>query len=394
MELTALVCRYAERFAELGGGRHHVSSPLGAWLVLALAAPAATGKLAEVITDALGTDVDTAHRAATDLLSHPHPTVAVAAAAWTRPGLVGLNGWTSGLPAPVATGPIPTQEQADAWAREHTLGLIERFPLDVDSALILLASALAARVSWAVPFELAPAAELRGPWSTELTQVLRTPRRRRHHAFIADTARAGRVVVHTADAEGLQVTSVIAAHDVAPPDVLAATHQICVAWAAGNALVPSVSLFDLPLGDHPLWTIAEQHAPKRGEYVEALLPAWHADSTHDLCRTPELAFVAAAQSLQVLAGLGGDIAAAQRAVARYGRRGFEAAAVTALAVSLGLTSSPPPGPYRTATARFAHPYAVVATTRGRNEPRHGRNDPWHGLPVFAAWITRPDDAHE
>jgi len=65
VDLAALVCRYADRFAALGGGEHHVGSPLGAWLVLALAAPAATGDLAEQITDALGTDADTAHRVAT-----------------------------------------------------------------------------------------------------------------------------------------------------------------------------------------------------------------------------------------------------------------------------------------------------------------------------------------
>ena len=178
MDLPAVVCRYAEPFAALGGGDHHVASPLGAWLVLALAAPAATGELAEQITDALGADAQTAHRAAADLLARPHPVVSAAAAAWTDPGLTGLDGWRDTLPTTVSTGPVPTQAQADAWAREHTLGQIETFPLDLTRMVIVLASALATKVTWVTPFELADAGELRGPWSGQLSRVLRAPRGR------------------------------------------------------------------------------------------------------------------------------------------------------------------------------------------------------------------------
>lgn len=85
------------------------------------------------------------------------------------------------------------------------------------------------------------------------------------------------------------------------------------------------------------------------------------------------------------AGVTGPIEALQVAVATYARRGFEAAAVTALAVGVSATPHPPPGPFRTATLRFAHPYAVVAATRSQ------RGNPWRGLPIFAAWITEPDD---
>ncbi|MBM0258971.1 hypothetical protein JNW89_21570, partial [Micromonospora sp. 4G55] len=37
------LARYAARLHAGAGDRHHVASPLGAWLLLALAAPAATG---------------------------------------------------------------------------------------------------------------------------------------------------------------------------------------------------------------------------------------------------------------------------------------------------------------------------------------------------------------
>lgn len=134
-----------------------------------------------------------------------------------------------------------------------------------------------------------------------------------------------------------------------PPsrDVLAAAHEISVTRARHGA-APEVSLFDLPLGEHPLWTITEEQTPERGEHVEALLPAWHVSSEHDLQAVPELAFGAAAQSLQQLARLRGLTEAKQSAVARYGRRGFEAAAVTVLAVAASARMPPPPGPHRTA----------------------------------------------
>jgi hypothetical protein len=102
MELPALVSRYAERFAALGRGEHHVGSPLGR--LAGARARRAGGERAEQITDALGIDADTAHRVATDVLTHLH-----AAVPRRRPGrsraCPGLDGWRVGLPATVANGP-------------------------------------------------------------------------------------------------------------------------------------------------------------------------------------------------------------------------------------------------------------------------------------------------
>jgi hypothetical protein len=386
MDLSALVCRYAERFAALGGDEHQVGSPLGAWLVLALAAPAAKGELREEITDALGTDIESAQGLLAELLKHPNRAVGAALAAWSEPSLTGLDVWRAGLPAAVATGAVPSQQQADAWAHEHTLGLIDTFPIDVQWAVIVLASALATRVTWLRPFELIDARELRSPWSRRLSGALHARAEPGHAAFIAATERAGAVAVHSALADdGLEVTSVIAGADVPRADVLAAAHEIATAHPI-RGVASRVDLFNLPLGETPLWTIVEREADAGGQQVEAVLPAWHVESKHNLLALPSLAFGAAGQSLQQCARVDGPIEATQTAVATYTRRGFEAAAVTVLAVGASGRMPPPPGPHRTATLRFAHPYAVIATTRGPDD------DPWNGLPVFAAWISQPDDA--
>ena len=111
----------------------------------------------------LGCDVESAAQAAADLLSEPHPLVASAAAVWTDPAVPlpdSFLRWRDGLPAAVTTGDLPGQAGLDAWAREHTFGLIDRFPIQADDLYLVLASALATKVSWQVPFDLAPAASL------------------------------------------------------------------------------------------------------------------------------------------------------------------------------------------------------------------------------------------
>ena len=118
-----------------------------------------------------------------------------------------------------------------------------------------------------------------------------------------------------------------------------------------------------------------------------MLPAWSARSEHNL-DYPDLGFAAVAAALAP----GDPWQARQSAMARYGRVGFEAAAVSAVAAAMAMTV-PRQGLIRTAELRFGHPYAVVAVTvdPGGRPPEAGP-DPWHGLPVFSAWVAQPEDA--
>ncbi|HEX3491349.1 MAG TPA: serpin family protein [Streptosporangiaceae bacterium] len=408
---TLLEClaRYARRLHAVAGAQHHVVSPLGAWLLLALVGPASSGADREALADVLGCDVDTAARIAAALLEHPHPLVASAAGVWTRPGIqLGpvFDDWRASLPGRVESGDLRDQAQLDAWAREHTFGLIDRFPVNVDdpSVYLVLATALATRVSWETPFDLAPAAELgsSSPWARELGQVLKTPRGRGHTGFIAVTPEAGDVAVHLAAArDGLVVASVAAAEGVVYGDVLAAAQRIACAWAEGSqgrfgrgeiAGVRRRRLADLPLGEAPLWRIREETSMGGGDQFTAVLPAWSARSQVGL-GDPELGFGTAAHAL---AGAG-PWQAAQSAMARYTRVGFEAAAVTGLAV---FSSARPSQRVLAADLRFPHPYAVVAVAtdpqraaRGHGQARPAEPaSPWSGIPVFSAWVAKPEEA--
>jgi hypothetical protein len=398
-DVAACVSGYASRLHAAIGDAHHVASPLGAWLLLALAGPASSGDELVTLEEVLGCDVGSAADAAAGLLANPHPLVASAAAVWTLGGAplgAGFERWQDALPPEVTRGSLPDQAGLDAWAREHTFGLIEQFPVRrTDEEYLVLASALATKVSWETPFELAPAAELGADssWSTQVSHVLRAPGAHHspapgHTQFIAASEEAGDVAVHVALAQdGLLVVSVAADPAVPAGDVLAAAHRIsCVLGVGGE--VRHRSLADLPLGLGPAWLLREERSPAGRDTCTAVLPAWQARSSHDL-REPALGFLAAKNALAP----GGDPwQARQAAMARYTRYGFEAAAVTAMAVAMAMIR---PTLHRVADLRFAHPYAVVAVTTDGNgvapasAVRHSR---WHGLPVFSAWVASPSEA--
>ncbi|MEU5910346.1 hypothetical protein [Micromonospora sp. NPDC047527] len=447
-DLHGPLCAYAERLHATIGDRHHVASPLGAWLLLALSAaasnpdptaehagvpdtagdptvpgaPAVAGEretVAAELAAALGTDLASAAQVARALLDAPHPLVASATALWHRPGrgldgtagqraalpatrpgrgLDGTAGWRAALPATTEVGALPDQAGLDAWAREHTDGLIDTFPLKVSPDVVFaLASALATRISWAEPFEVTDARAL-GPgsvWARDLRRVLRSPSHG-HRGAIATTTRAGDVIVHaapaqTADGSGLVVLSVAAAPDVPPGDVLATAYHLSAGAADGAQPAGRRSLFDLPLGDAPLWTIREERVRTRArdgreERHSAVLPCWSARSEHDLT-AESLGFPAATAALaRALAQPAQGFEARQVAMARYDRYGFEAAAVTGM---FGTVSLPPEGVARTAELRFGHPYAVVAVATERRPD--GTTGPWHGVPVFSAWVAEPEE---
>lgn len=406
-DLHGPLSAYAARLHATAGDRHHVASPLGAWLLLAVAAttaePATAKGTAAELVQALGTDLPSAAEAARTLLDAPHPLVGSATALWHRAGQGdgGAAAWRAALPSTTEVGVLPDQAGLDAWAREHTLGLIETFPLRVGPDVVLaLASALATRVSWATPFDVADARALGGgsPWAGQLRQALRSPSQG-HRCAIVSTARAGDVIVHaapaqTTDGAGLVVLSVAAAPQVPPAEVLAIAYDLSAGAADGAQPTGSRSLFDLPLGETPLWTLTEERVRTRArdgreERHTAVLPCWSARSDHDLT-APALGFPAVVATLATATALPVErFEARQTAVARFDRYGFEAAAVTAM---FGLTSLPPEGVARTAELRFGHPYAVVAVATDAGA--EGVTGPWHGVPVFSAWVAEPEEVSE
>lgn len=373
---------------------HHVGSPLGAWLLLALAAQAAPvdHPSRPELAEALGMDVDAAGAAARDLLARPHADLLTATGAWLHESArtQRITAWAAALPERTSRGRIPSQAELDAWASRNTDGLIEEFPLAVTPRTVfLLATAIAARISWAIPFEDCPAEQLGGPWAATLPSALRSPEG--HPSVIVDSD-AGPALVHEArSTEGLRVVSVLVP-GAGPADQFTLAHRLA---GTPRAQWPVVSLHDLDLGDHSAgtgadspWTITESEVPglRDTESVRAVLPAWRTRVEIDLMADPSLGLAAAGAMIADLLPPENrpyETEAVQTCVAEYTRTGFAAAAVSSLGVRM---ASLPTGRARRREAelRFNQPYAVVAVT----EEADGVG-PWHLLPVFSGWISDP-----
>jgi hypothetical protein len=383
---------YADRFDRaVDDGTAVIASPLGAWLLLALVAPAATGDDRRTLEAALGTDAEGAGRCARDLLRSPHPAISAAVAVWHRDELLqpSLPKWMRTLRTVAETGRVPSQVEIDRWAARETRDIIDNFPLLLDDRVaIVFANALATDIEWRHPFELGSPTELRSAWSSQVSQVLQTPHAG-HAMHIATTEAAGDVAVHaTSSRDGVTVVSVIAADDVAPSAVRAAAHDVAARMTGDPAATTRPRrLARMPLGDGPAWTITERlgvgPAP---ETYRAFLPAWRATVAHDLLAAdPSLGFRAACSVLGSFSNAPDhELAAKQVASAAYDQHGFEAAALTAIALSLS-ARTPTATMQRQATLRFGHPYAVVAVATDQ------RRGPWEGMPVFSAWVTNPTE---
>ena len=399
-----LVAAYALRLHAAAGEQHHVISPLGAWLLVALTAPLASGSGRERLENVLGCNAETARRAADEMLENPHPALALAFAAWYRGDFgEGLDAWRRALPPCATTGSMPTQAEANAWAREQTRGQIESMPVQIsDDSRLLLATAVATEVQWERAFDLVPAAELGGPWATRVNRVMR-----RHQegnlSVVAHTEAAGFVgVSRECGRGGLDVISVIAAPDVQPARVIAAAYDIAALSAGLPSTAAFINAFDLPITGHA-WVVRERvltnfRGPQRIEKSEVTIPAWIAETKlEDLIAAPGtgLAEIVRAILGQLPPDPRGDGAGAtQVARARFDTNGFSAAALTIVHL-IGSMMPPPPRQVieRTVEVRFDRPFAVVAATNADRISGEG-GVLWRGLPAFGAWVTEPMEPSE
>ena len=304
---------------------------------------------------------------------------------------------------------MPSQAEADAWADRKTLGLIRKFPMEIDEfTRIVLASALATKVKWEVPFDVVPAAEHCGvasPWNGAVSRLL-WDGSADSRAMIARTDAAGVVAVHCAVArEDLTVVSVSGAPEVDRIAMLAGAYEVaatvCGEWGKG-----ACSLFDLPLGAGHSWEISEREVPvfvpePRIERVAgAALPAWHVEGTLDLTRSSPLGRDRRSMLLRQT-----DRPPARRRVPGHPgrRRLLHAVRLRGRSGDGARDSHGRPAPAagarrseRTAVLRFDHPYAAVAIAgrpagvlRGMSVGSPGPDSPFPGLPLFAAWVHEP-----
>jgi hypothetical protein len=161
--------------------------------------------------------------------------------------------------------------------------------------------------------------------------------------MLAKTEAAGVVSVHFAVAtEDLAVLSLAADPSIDRGVVFDAAYEIAERFRHDDLKGARCSLFDLPLGDGHSWEITERAVPSRtaGEHSERIesvaLGAWSVKGELDLLKGGFRIEPAVDALLSLIGPDPRDLVEAkQSAVASYTATGFEAAAVTAIAVARG-----------------------------------------------------------
>lgn len=363
---NALTGRWCATF----GGEDAVVSGAGLWPLLAVLAGAASGVARDELAAAVGVSAEQAHAAGLEMLKSLDTSreVSTAIGAWVRAGLTLREEWVRSMP----TGTVEVlgdPAALDAWANEKTQGLIKKFPVPVtaDTALAL-ATALMARTRWSKAFDEIRYAPKTGPWQGHQGPGLYRTNSPDGSVSVLDDD-VTRVIV-TGKGE-LDVHLLIGAD---PP------HGLATGLAALDGAVEVRT--ELPVGTSaPCLSVSRRETFGAGDSVVLTLPPFEIEDKHNLARYAALFGLSTAMSVpgSHFTGLAADPlavdAAGQDVIARFDAEGFEAAAVTAVAMRFG---SIPQKTWATITSvNIDRPFGFLAVDRPT------------GLVLVAGQVTKP-----
>jgi len=401
--LIPVVNKYSTGFhksveSKINTSENFISSPFGAWLLLALVAKASEQKkyanTQENLEEYLGMPIDEAFNYAFELLNTTPEVINTAAALWVDElysRYPFITEWLDSFKDGVTFDKkIPSQAVLDQWASDETYGLIKEFPLEVkpDTKLII-ATAIATKISWIKEFTSVENKDL-AIWNTK--RILKADDD--HKQFLAKTE-DGLFAVHiNRSPDNLSVFSVIGDETLDAQVVLDNAHNIIESYLA-RTLTP-VSLFDIDSNSFIKIKDGkrDQQIGMPVEDITSYIPSWDAKSEMNL--TDSNGFEHVGQAFIKNTDVGGEVSVAQSAVASYTRTGFEAAAVTAMMFRAAGMPRFGEVDFRHADVLFNHPYAVIAAysrTSYYDEEKPTPEDYiWNGLPIFTAWIKKASES--
>lgn len=279
---------------------------------------------------------------------------------WVRPEVPLEPGLDKLLPI----GALTDQQALDDWVVEQTDGLLKQMPITLsDDVLLVLASALAVKTSWRMPFQ-----EDSRYMSDRLVRWLTRSDSDLESVRLHESA-AGPLTVLTVRGEGdVDVRLVIGEPTRGRSEVLAAALEITDAGVGGGELLTGRAA--------PAVQVIETMSPVPTAILS--MPYFEVEAEHDLLDQAEVFGLVTATdtSRGHFPGLSPQplaIGQAKQAVmARFSAKGFEAAAVTAMAMLAG--SAPTPS----GKALFIwlnRPFGFIAVHRPT------------GTPLVTGWIT-------
>ncbi|MEU8795358.1 serpin family protein [Streptomyces sp. NPDC048643] len=360
-------------------------SGAGVWPLLAYLADGAGGVARTELAETLGLPAGQAAQSARELLAAMGTMrgLDTALGLWTQRTLELRKEWETGLPVDahgVLTGdPVADHRALDAWTVKRTGGLIDRMPVMLtEGTQMVLASALALRTQWLSPFHEVELDTAYQPWAITARMGLRRSSTVLDRVGVADTPGGHVTELKVLGNNALDVHLLLGEEGMTPGQVLGAGVDIL---AGRRAVVPGPQL---PYGNvGPGLQVEKVRSPRpQPPSLEVTTAAYTMNASHDLLKLDSLFGLTTARdtSRGHFPGIS-DFplaigSAKQNAMARFGALGFEAAAVTAFALSAG---GVPELRYVTTriSAAFDRPFGFLALHR------HTR------LVLMAGWVTDP-----
>ncbi|MFJ8209639.1 serpin family protein [Streptomyces sp. NPDC096033] len=394
MSMRNSTVRAVNRLAAHWAGAHRgdagtVFTAAGVWPLLAPLADGAAGPARAELAEALGIPAERAAGAARELLAALEGVRGLRAATglWTRADLPLEAAWLERL-APGGHGTLSGGAEADhqaldAWADRQTDGLVKRMPVTLtegpDGTKLVLASALALKTKWIRPFTEWPGEAAEGPWAGRPLRMLHRSTALPDRVGVAEGPAGAVTLLEVVGDTGVDVHLVLGEPGAPPGAVLSTGIE------AATRVRPVVPASRLPEGrPGPGLTIATVLAVNPEPRLVAKAPAFEVRAEHDLLEQAGLFGLEEARdntrghfpgisSAPLAIG-----SARQSAVARFQAEGFEAAAVTAVAMAPG-SALPPRTRYRVRRTEvsFDRPFGFLAVHRTSR------------LVLAAGWVSDP-----
>ncbi|MFB8078102.1 serpin family protein [Streptomyces sp. NPDC056013] len=369
---------------ELDAPTGTVLSAAGLWPLLGFLADGAAGAARAELEEALGLRAEEAAGAARGLLAAlsaiPGSTAAVGL--WARHDLKVREEWRAGLPETAfgrlgGEGPEADQRRLDAWAAEHTGGLIPTMPVTVrEDTELVLAVAQALRTRWIRPFRPGLLSPETGPWAGRELVGLHRRTALLDRVGVAEAPFGPLTVLRVLGNTGVDVHLLLGPKEADGGAVLSAGIELL---SGARKAVPGDLL---PLGTPgPGLRVGLRLSETREHSLDVSTSPFSLTSDHDLLAHARLLGLTAAcvPDPAPLPGVSEEPlvveGAQQTAVARFHARGFEAASVSAMAAAGGL----PRMPYRVRSVELDidRPFGFLAVHRTSR------------LVLSAGWVAEP-----
>lgn len=376
-ELAAYITEYSKVFNEaIDVDQHHVSSPLGAWMLLAFLSEKQDSPTLKKL---LGTDTTNAAEILEGLMKDLPEPIAATIHGWVNPNaesryadLFARTRFAKDIEIK-----FPVEAELNKWAKDNTKGIIEKFPLIPDESFSgLFASALATDVKWHIPLEVDTAPQ-DSVWNVDTVLVDDNE----NHFNVVVNEELHTFIVHSnRSKDSLIVHSIIPVEDVSAEETMLLANEIATGSIniRGKQSADDVQVLEQALEKGTILKKVGEHVvsdPYTQFIINGWLPAWESENKFDLS-SDKMAY---GESLSV--DNNEILDAVQVTKAQYGAEGFKAAAITAVMVSRAAVFFKEDRKVPVYEVGFNKPYAVVAVYDNFRSP-------WHKVPVFTGYIKQ------